>query len=234
MIPKKIHYCWFGGKEMPKQYQRYIEGWKKIMPDWEILRWDESNFDVKDIPFIAHEYEKGQFAFVSDYARFKILYEHGGIYLDTDVELIKSLEDIAAKGSFMGFEKNSNAPDGSILNVNVGLGFALESGNEIAKEVLEIYENKPEKQTVVAVVTNLLKKYGLDRSDIPVSVKGITIYPWDWLCPMEFLNPKIEITDNTHSIHHYSGSWVPWKNRIRMQLRFYQRKLEKLFCGQDS
>ena len=107
MIPRTIHYCWFGGKPLPRDAEKYILSWKKYLPDYEIKRWDESNFDVNSIPYIKEAYAAGKYAFVSDYARLKILYEHGGIYFDTDVEVIKPLDDILSKGGFMGFEKNT-------------------------------------------------------------------------------------------------------------------------------
>lgn len=236
MIPKIIHYCWFGGKPIPKEHQKYIESWKKFLPNYEIQRWDETNYDVTCIPFSAEAYHVGKFAYVSDYARLKILYEHGGIYFDTDVEIIKPLDDILLKGPFMAFEKNSSALDGELLNVAVGLGFAVEPYNPIIRRLLDFYESHHyiypdghmEQITIVKIVTDILKQYGLEHSDKPTTVAGITIYPWDYFCPIEFLSSKLEITENTRTIHHYSASWMSWKDKLKMQKGYYANKLRKL------
>ena len=238
MIPKKIHYCWFGGKEIPDEYKKYMTSWKKFLPDYEIIRWDESNYDVNCIPFSAEAYSVGKFAYVSDYARLRILYEHGGIYFDTDVEVIKPLNDILANGAFMAFEKNTNAPTNEPLNVNValGLGFAVEPHHPIIREILDFYESHHyiypdghrEQITIVKIVTDILKKHGLKSSDSPIEIEGITIYPWEYFCPVEFLNPKLEITDNTRTIHHYSASWMSWTDKLKMKKGYYANKVRKL------
>lgn len=236
MIPKKIHYCWFGGKEIPDEYKKYMTSWKKFLPDYEIIRWDESNYDVNCIPFSAEAYSVGKFAYVSDYARLRILYEHGGIYFDTDVEVIKPLNDILANGAFMAFEKNTNAPTNEPLNVNVGLGFAVEPHHLIIREILDFYESHHyvypdghiEQITIVKIVTDILKKHGLKSSDSPIEIEGITIYPWEYFCPVEFLSPKLEITDNTRTIHHYSASWMSWTDKLKMKKGYYANKVRKL------
>lgn len=238
MIPKTIHYCWFGGKEIPSQYRKYMESWSKFMPGYEIKRWDESNFDVHCIPYCSEAYSAGRMAFVSDYARLRILYEHGGVYFDTDVELIRPLDDIISKGSFMGFEKNSNANDGEVLGVNVGLGFAIERHHPILKEILEQYNNRHfikndgtiDQTTIVVIVTDVLKRFGLNYSKQPVTLNGITVYPWDYFCPIEFMSNKMEITENTRTIHHFSASWMSKKHRILIMRGYYLNKLRK-FLG---
>lgn len=236
MIPKIIHYCWFGGKVIPKEYQRCILSWKKYLSDYEIKRWDESNFDVNQIPFTKEAYSVGKFAYVSDYARLKIIYEEGGIYFDTDVEVIKSFDDILSKGAFMGFEKNSNIKKDEMLNVNVGLGFAVEPHHPIIKEILHFYESHHyiypdghrEQITIVKIVTEILKKHGLSNSDTPQTVEGITIYPWDYFCPIEFLSSKLEISDSTHTIHHYSASWMSRYDKMKMKKGYYANKVRKI------
>ncbi len=238
MIPKIIHYCWFGGKAIPSEYLNYIESWRKFMPEYEIRCWDESNFDVNSIPFTKEAYSVGKFAYVSDYARLRVLYEHGGVYFDTDVEVIKPLDDILEHGGFMGFEKNSSAKRGELLNVAVGLGFAVEPHNDIIREVLDFYESHHfiypdghmEQITIVKIVTDILKRHGLSRSDIPTTIEGITIYPWDYFCPIEFLSSKLEITGNTRTIHHYSASWMSCTDKIKMKKGYYANKVRK-FLG---
>lgn len=237
MIPKIIHYCWFGGKPIPKEYQRYMESWAKFMPDYEIKRWDESNYDVNVIPFSAEAYSVGKFAYVSDYARLRILYENGGVYFDTDVEIIKPLVDIIEKGGFMGFEKFSSLEGTNDFFVNPGLGFAVDPYNPIIREIMEFYESHhyiypdghKEQITIVKIVTDVLKKYGLGKSDSPVTIKGITIYPTEYFCPVEFMSSKLEITENTRTIHHYSASWMSWSDKVRMKKGYYAEKLCKLF-----
>ena len=125
MIPKKIHYCWFGGNPLPLLAQKCIESWKKYLPDYEIIEWNEANYDVHKIPYISQAYKAKKYAFVSDYARVDILNEHGGVYFDTDVEVLKDLSPILAKGPFLGIEAA-----GAIAN---GLGMAAEQGDADAQ-----------------------------------------------------------------------------------------------------
>lgn len=223
---------------MPKEYERYIDSWRKFLPDYEIRQWDETNYDVKCIPFSEEAYSVGKYAYVSDYARLRILYEQGGVYFDTDVEVIKPIDDILEKGPFMAFEKNSNANSDELLNVAVGLGFAVEPGNPIIREILDFYESHHyiypdghmEQITIVRVVTDILKRHGLSRCDIPTTIEGITIYPWDYFCPIEFLSSKLEITGNTRTIHHYSASWMSWTDKLKMKKGYYANKVRK-FIG---
>lgn len=235
MIPKTIHYCWFGGKSIPNEYKKNIDSWRKFLPDYEIKQWDETNYDVNCIPFSEEAYSVGKYAYVSDYARLKILYEYGGVYFDTDVEVIKSIDDILNKGSFMAFEKNTNANLNEILNVAIGLGFAVEPRNSIIREILDFYENRHyiypdghmEQITIVKIVTDILKRHGLSRCDIPTTIDGITIYPWDYFCPIEFLSSKLEITENTRTIHHYAASWMTWTDKLKMKKGYYANKVRK-------
>lgn len=228
MIPKTIHYCWFGKNPIPKQYLKYIESWRKYMPEYEIKEWNESNFDVEAYPFTKRAYASGKMAFVSDYARLKILHEHGGIYFDTDVELIKPIDDILEQGGFMGFEKNSSANPGSLLGVAVGLGFAVPPKHPIIKEILDVYDNIGDGlSTIVVIVTEVLKRHGLVQSETPTTIEGITIYPWDYFCPVEFMSSKLEITENTRSIHHYTATWMTWTDRLKMRKGYYANKVRK-------
>lgn len=238
MIPKIIHYCWFGGKPIPAAYINYIDSWKRIMPKYEIQEWNETNFDVGCIPFCREAYEAGKFAYVSDYARLKILYEHGGVYLDTDVEVIKSFDDILNVGPFFAFEKHTQGLAEDAILVNVGLGFACEKGNPIIKEIMSYYEtnhyllpNGNVKQIpIVYIVTDVLKKHGLRISDKPILIDGnFTVYPWDYFCPMEYLSSKLEITNNTRTIHHYTATWMSLLDRIIMRKGFLIRKIKHFF-----
>ena len=135
MIPKKIHYCWFGRNPLPESALKCIASWRKFFPDYEIIEWNEDNFDVISIPYTAQAYEVKKYAFVSDYARFKILYEQGGLYFDTDVEVIRPMDDIIVRGPFMGFEVNPN-PQRPYGAVGAGLGIAAEKGMTLYKSIL--------------------------------------------------------------------------------------------------
>ncbi len=137
MIPKVIHYCWFGRNPLPSLAIKCIESWRKYLPDYEIKEWNEDNFDVNIIPYTQEAYQVGKYAFVSDYARFWILYKYGGLYFDTDVEVIKPMDDIIARGPFMGCEKDVS--DTSVASVAPGLGLGVNPGLGLYKEILEMY-----------------------------------------------------------------------------------------------
>lgn len=227
MIPKIIHYCWFGGKPLPKSALRCIKSWQKYLPDYEIKRWDESNYDVNKIPYIAEAYTAKKYAFVSDYARFDILYQYGGLYFDTDVEIINSLDDIIAKGPFMGCE-NDYTPIGppEALGIAPGLGLGVNPGLGLYKEIINYYKNlnfilpngQASPETVVTHISRLLCSHGLKNTPDIQCVEGVYIYPKDYFCPISTVDGKLRITKNTRSIHHYDQSW-------QSPMRKYGRKV---------
>lgn len=226
MIPKKIHYCWFGGKPLNKLGQKCLKSWKKYFPDYEIIEWNESNFDIENsCQYVKEAYAAKKWAFVSDYVRIQVLYEQGGIYFDTDVEVIRAFDDILKCGAYMGCE-NPDLANG--ISVAVGLGMAIEPHNELCKEILEDYEKSSfykedgslNLYTVVERVTDILKKHGLrDTMDIQ-EVCGITIYPCEYFAPINMNTGKLEKTKNTYSIHRYAASWVSPKERFRGKVYF--------------
>ena len=180
-IPRVIHYCWFGGNPLPEEAKKCIESWKRYCPDYEIIRWDESNYDVNSCAYIQEAYQAKKWAFVSDYARFDILYHHGGVYFDTDVELVASIEDILEKGAFLGVEQ----PIGDDLSIKVapGLGMAAEAGHPLYRQILNMYgdlhflhpDGSPNQITVVKYTTDLLLSYGLQETyrgnlDLPLGL----------------------------------------------------------------
>lgn len=223
MIPKVIHYCWFGGKPLPPLAEKCIASWKKYLPDYEIKRWDESNFDVNIIPYTKQAYEAKKYAFVSDYARFWILYNYGGIYFDTDVEVIKPLEDIIAAGPFMGCENPSNGGDPEDLRVAAGLGMGVSRHLPIIKEFLDQYSLLQFKRkdgsfnqlTVVSYVTNCLCKYNLKNTPEIQKVAGMFIYSDEYFCPLNYQTGILNITDKTVTIHHYTASWKTSKDKMK-------------------
>lgn len=210
MIPKIIHYCWFGGNPLPELAQKCISSWKKFLLDYEIKEWNESNYDVRKIPYIAQAYDAKKYAFVSDYARFDILYQYGGVYFDTDVELIKDLRSIIEKGSFIGVEK------GSRPLLAAGLGIASPAASEIYREILNSYKSEQfvkedgslNLKTVVERVSEIFVKHGFFESDTLQYVADTFIYPSEYFCPKDVRTGELTITQNTCSIHHYDGSWT--------------------------
>lgn len=206
MIPKIIHYCWFGGKEKPEEVKMCMESWKKYCPDYEIKEWNESNYDIEKIPYVKQAYEKKKYAFVSDYARLDVIYNYGGIYLDTDVELVKSLDVFLDKVAFFGCEL--------IGKVNTGIGFGAEPKNKLLKENMDLYlkHNFIENgiintTTCVEYTTNVFKRYGLKEDLTVQQIEDGYVYPPEYFCPYNLETNKMNITKNTHAIHHYSATW---------------------------
>lgn len=225
MIPKKIHYCWFGRNPLPESALKCIASWRKYLPDYEIIEWNEDNFDVNAIPYTAQAYEAKKYAFVSDYARFKILYDHGGLYFDTDVEVIRPFDDILLKGAFMGCEIDSDG-QGKMPIVAPGLGMAAAKDDDIYEEVLDYYSNHSflnsdgsynTSYAVVRITTDILKRHGLAAVKGIQTVKGICIYPSEYFNPLDDATGKLTTTTNTYSIHWFTKSWLnvnPWRQKI--------------------
>lgn len=228
MIPKVIHYCWFGKNPLPEDAKKCIESWKKYMPEYEIKEWNEDNYNIEMIPYTKEAYQAKKYAFVSDYARFWILYNFGGLYFDTDVEIIKPMNDIIDRGSFMGCE-NLITKDNKKLSVAPGLGIGCEKENFLYKEILDKYsklhflhsDGSLNLETVVTYTTNLLEKYGLKHNNEIQNIRNIWIYPKEFLCPKDYITGEITITPNTYAIHHYSASWKPWY--VNKEKEFWNR-----------
>lgn len=234
MIPKVIHYCWFGRNPLPELAVKCIESWKKYLPDYEIKEWNEDNFDVNSIQYTKEAYEAKKYAFVSDYARFKILKEYGGLYFDTDVEVIKSLYPIIADGPFMGCEEICDLSNKKLICINPGLGLAAEPNMQIYDEILDYYSKLsfvlPNKSynlaTVVQYTTEILLRHNLQCVNSIQEVMGIKIYPKEYFCPLDYTTKVLKITDKTFTIHHYSDSWHTGRHRLF-------RKIAKVI-GMDS
>ncbi len=213
MIPKKIHYCWFGKNPLPKLAIDCIESWKKYCPDYEIIRWDESNFDISSNAYIKEAYDAKKFAFVTDVVRLYVLLNEGGIYMDTDVEVLKPLDDLLKLDAFSGFESDTKIPTGIM---------AAKKGHKLFAELLQEYDNAHfikkdgtyDLTTNVIRITKTCKKYGLVQNNSLQTVNGFTLFPKDYFCPKDLITRKLHLTENTYTIHHFDGSWLSEKERF--------------------
>ena len=239
MIPKIIHYCWFGRNPLTPLAQKCIASWRKFFPDYEIREWNEDNFDVNFIPYTAEAYKVGKYAFVSDYARFWVLYGYGGVYFDTDMEVIRSMDDVVQKGPFLGFELL-----GKNMAVAPGLGLAAEPGMAFYETILDRYEHLPfllpdgsiNPYMMIPMITDLLVKEGLRGNNSVEHVAGISIYPPDWFNPYDDALGKLRITENSRTIHWYAKSWMlaepAWKTGLKRALRRVFGKERVMRLGQ--
>lgn len=230
MIPKTIHYCWFGRNPLPASALRCIESWRKFLPGYEIKEWNEDNYDVRAVPYTSEAYDAGKYAFVSDYARFRILYENGGVYFDTDVELIKPIDDILARGAFMGFETDCGEEPGM---VNPGLGIAAEKGNEIYGAVLDHYkglhfrkaDGSFDTTTVVFHTSEVLRRYGMRNIPGIQKAGSITLYPAEYFNPFDWKTGLPHPTANSRSIHWYTKTWMSPGRRVYQKFKYYSNRI---------
>lgn len=201
LIPAVIHYCWFGGGALPDLYKRCIDGWHRYCPRYRIVEWNENNCDVNENNFARQAYGMKKYGFVPDYFRLKIIHEHGGIYLDTDVELLRSLDDLRYNEAFCGMEVPGEAA--------FGLGFGAVAGHPVIEKLLTRYDNMPFSETISPVwQTADLMDMGMEYGNRQQEVRGMTIYPVEVLSPMNLVTGELNLTEHTYSIHHYDGSWV--------------------------
>lgn len=204
MIPKKIHYCWFGRGEKPKLAQKCIASWKKYCPDYEIIEWNEDNFDVGSNAYTKMCYENRKFAFLTDYLRLLIIRDHGGIYFDTDVEVIKSFDSLLDSGAFFGFENKDF--------LNTGEGFGAEAGNPVISRMIDEYEPLLDGQhgTVGCPILNTqaLSAFGFRIDGSYQEKNGVILLPQDYLNPYDDPTGVLSKTKNTYSIHWYGKSWM--------------------------
>ncbi len=227
MIPKIIHYCWFGRSPLPPLAKKCISSWKKNFPDYEIIEWNEDNFDVDIIQYTSDAYNAKKYAFVSDYARFFVLNKYGGIYFDTDVEIIKNMDHIISNGPFMGCEHESVLGESPLkLGVATGLCLGVEPNHPFINKLLKHYEakefvlpnsNNTSEHNVVAYTTQILCDDGLRQTNEIQECSGFKIYPKEYFCPTLIKGRPI-ITDKTVSVHYYAASWFPRNKKIKKWL----------------
>jgi hypothetical protein len=227
-IPRIIHYCWFGGKDKPDLVNRCIESWKRCLPEYEIMRWNEQNFDINSNSYVKEAYEAGKFAFVSDYVRVYVLYHLGGIYLDTDVEVFKSFNSFLHHDSFWGFEQENY-----IATSTIGAA----KGNKIIKVFLDSYNGKKfvkkdgtyDDLTNVAAITKLLASQGVHLNGEFQEIKDVgAIYPQTYFSPYDYINCRKFITENTYAMHHFYKSWLPFNARLKSNMK---QALSKIIGG---
>ena len=223
-IPKKIHYFWFGNNSLPELESRCIESWGKKCPDYEIVRWDESNYDIHKNKYMQQAYEMKKWGFVPDYARLDVIYTYGGIYLDTDVEVVRNFDELLGLSGFVGFE--------SKRYINMGQGFGAAPGNAAIKKLRDDYNTKEyclkdgalDLTPSPVYQTEVFKKMGLKMNNQIQQIEDMTVLPAECFSPDNNMIPHI--TENTYSIHHFSGSWTTDGNQafLEQQRKFLQKK----------
>lgn len=208
MIPKIIHYCWFGRNPKPEIVKKCIMSWRKLCPEYKLREWNEDNFDVTSCSYVKEAYENGKWAFVSDYVRLWVIYKEGGIYLDTDIELLKPLDKLLNYKAFFGYEDN--------YHLNTGIGFGAVKGNEMIYKILEDYNRchfVKEDGTLDLTPCPERNSKVFEKNNFQLTGKteiqnNIAFLSTEWLCPINYQTGEVNITSNTLSIHHYSGTWM--------------------------
>jgi putative flippase GtrA len=213
MIPKIIHWCWFGHGQVPPMAQKCIRSWKEKLPDYEIKEWNEDNFDVNSVRYVSEAYQKRKFAFVTDYVRLYALYNEGGIYMDSDVEVLRRLDQFHGLPAFTGYESN-----GACITGIMG----SEKRGRWVKDLMDEYQFRQfirpdgtlDMTTNVKYTVRLMQKKGCRLDGTKEVLPGyVTIFPQDYFCPKSFKTKRITLTENTYTIHHFAASW--WDARAR-------------------
>lgn len=229
MIPKKIHYCWFGGNPLPELAKKCIESWKKYCPDYEIIEWNENNYDVTKCLYMKEAYEAKKWAFVSDYARLDIVYDQGGIYLDIDVELIKKIDDLLIHDAFFAMEQ--------IALINTGLIFGANKRNNNVKLLMDEYDNIHFRisDNVYDMLpcpqrnTHPFFDKGFEKKNEIQIINNAIIYPPEYFCPINNETRECTITSNTYSVHHFGALWISEdEEEIRRIFRQYDENYPRI------
>ena len=234
MIPKIIHYCWFGRNEKPKAVQKCIKSWKKHCPDYQIIEWNEDNYDISSAPlFVRQVFDARKWGFIADYIRLEIIYTHGGIYLDTDVEAIQSFDGLLKNSAFWGFEYDNQF-------INSGLGFGAEKGTPILLDLMDIYKSIPfiradgsyDLTPCTYRETKVFIAHGLRVDGTEQTIdNSIHIYPSEYLCPCNWRNGEVKKTNKTISIHWYNMSWKTKEEREKRKRKLRKLRIYRNFSG---
>ncbi|MDZ4030840.1 glycosyltransferase [Kluyvera ascorbata] len=222
MIPKKIHCCWFGRGEMPELALKCIQSWKDYLPQYEIILWNEDNFDINSNRYVREAYQSKKYAFVTDYVRLFALYEHGGIYMDTDVEVIQSLDKFLHHSAFTGCEDDMMCVTGTM---------ASEKKHPWIGKLLKDYDNRPfiladgsfDKTPNTKVITDFtIEEYGwVPKNEYQEMKDGLCIYPFDVFCAKEWKTGNIKISSATCTVHHFSASWHSRTDKLKHKIRLF-------------
>ena len=227
MIPKIIHYCWFGRGEKPELAKKCIASWKKSCPDFEIREWNEDNCDYLSIPFMAEAYAAKKYAFVSDVMRLIVLEQYGGVYFDTDVEVVRDISPLLDDEGFIGFENDQFVNSGQVM--------AAKAHHPVIQAMIEEYKklhftNTDGTATPVGcprLNTDVMERFGLIRNGREQVVAGIHVYSADYFNPVDSTTGKLTKTENTYSIHWYSMSWLPKRVQMKAKLGRILRRVLK-------
>lgn len=206
---KKIHYIWVGGNKKSRRIEKCLASWERFFPDWEIIEWNEENLNMDEVPYCRQAYDCKKYAFVSDYFRFRILYQYGGLYLDTDVEILRPFDDLLADYEMIfGFENKQYVAPGLIC-------YAGRPGLQLFHRIYHSYQDevflKPDGSynlfTVCERITPMLEEEGFQMNDTFQTIHGMALFPHEYFCPTDYVWSRQDFTDHTRTIHHYDGSW---------------------------
>ena len=227
MIPKIIHYCWFGRGEKPELAKKCIASWRRFCPDFEIREWNEDNCGDLAIPFMAEAYAAKKYAFVSDVMRLVVLEQYGGVYFDTDVEVLRDISPLLEDEGFIGFENDQFVNSGQVL---AAIPHHPVIGAMIAEYKTLHFLNPDGSINAVGcphLNSDVMERFGLVRNGQEQLVAGIHVYPEDYFNPMDSTTGKLTKTEHTYSIHWYSMSWLPKRTQIRAKAGRIWRRLTK-------
>lgn len=233
MIPKKIHYCWFGQGELPELALKCIDSWKEFLPEYELVLWNEENFDININDFVKEAYESKKYAFVTDYVRLFALYNHGGIYMDTDVEVLKPLDVFLEHSAFTGCENENMCVTGimgaekhhpwieKLLNNYINKNFLMSNGK---------FNIKPNTQIITEMTIN---DYSwIPKNEFQILNEDLNIYPFDYFCAKDWRTGEISKTFNTYTIHHFSGSWITEEDKKKSKRKNTVKKIVTKIIGE--